>query len=589
MEALSELYGQVGLGWIFALAKLPLLGAAAEIVYKLVSKNRLAIGGGMDAVMALGKINMEEKGEGSCAENGECRDGYSKPAEDGSGAAAAAPAAAGAAALPPAVLQGSALDRTNILGVYLGQSGGGAGKLYASVVNVLTGTRQGEGQAVSLADTRLQTVGEALKELLVLSDWRGVVGVGLPGVLRHVVDGSGGALEGDDEEGDSSSAPRRMTAFDRRHARAEMEVYLQESSGRELVVLSGAEANGYGEMAFGAGRGLAAAEKNVVMMLTLGRGIGVALFDHGVLVRNAEFSPLISGWSDAAWADSACPPPSTAAESPAFTRWAKRVSFFLTKVLDAGFKPDVIIVGGSAAASLDNWAPLLTGLNETPIMRAELTNVSGEEAAGFDLGGTAGTVQKLSGLIGSAVGGALQLQLRDDLARVRAALGRQAGKSPQKLTERELREIFRSFGSSDDVLNYGQMTKAVAALGVKLSPDESREMLYALDCESEGVVRFAAFASWWADLVTASPVALIHTEQEYNLWVDEDATSGRLLVLMVGFTCASRPFSDCLLTCAAPAASASLAAASSPSSASTRATTPRPSSPTCLATRTRRR
>jgi thioredoxin 1 len=177
-----------------------------------------------------------------------------------------------------------------------------------------------------------------------------------------------------------------------------------------------------------------------------------------------------------------------------------------------------------------------------PVVRAELTFVGGD--VGYDLGGTAGTVRKVSVLLGSAVGGALQLQLRDDLARVRAALGKRAGASPQKLSEKELREIFKSFGASerpaekqgDLVLTYAEMTKAVSALGVKMTPDEQREMLYALDAEAAGYIRFKTFARWWDDLVTASPVALVHTEREYDLLSEEEATSGRLLVLMVGFT-----------------------------------------------------
>jgi hypothetical protein len=249
-------------------------------------------------------------------------------------------------------------------------------------------------------------------------------------------------------------------------------------------------------MVFGAGRALAAAPGvGVVMMLTLGRGIGIALFDNGVLVRNAEFSDILSSWSSEHWVDASCPPPSTAPGSPAFARWARRVSSFLQRVLTAGFSPDVMIVGGSAALSLDSWAPLLTGIGSTPVVRAELTNSAsgdGEEQVMYDLGGSAGTVGKVSGMLGSAVGASLQLTLRDDLARVRAALGKQAGASPQKLGTGELRSIFTSFGAaprpgSDELaLDYSQMKKAIAALGVKLSTQEHAEMVYEVDAGREG-------------------------------------------------------------------------------------------------------
>ena len=52
MEALTSLYEQVGLGWVFKLAKLPGLSSVADIAYKLISKNRMAIGGGMDGMSA---------------------------------------------------------------------------------------------------------------------------------------------------------------------------------------------------------------------------------------------------------------------------------------------------------------------------------------------------------------------------------------------------------------------------------------------------------------------------------------------------------------------------------------------------------
>ena len=75
MEALTALYDITGMGWLFKLAKLPVLSSAAEIAYKVVSKNRQSMGGAADGLLALGRINMEEKGEGSCTDlEGECRE-----------------------------------------------------------------------------------------------------------------------------------------------------------------------------------------------------------------------------------------------------------------------------------------------------------------------------------------------------------------------------------------------------------------------------------------------------------------------------------------------------------------------------------
>ena len=89
MEALTALYEITGMGWLFKLAKLPVLSGAAEIAYKMVSKNRKSMGGAADGLLALGRINMEEKGEGSCTDlEGECRE-QAPPVDEEEEAAAA--------------------------------------------------------------------------------------------------------------------------------------------------------------------------------------------------------------------------------------------------------------------------------------------------------------------------------------------------------------------------------------------------------------------------------------------------------------------------------------------------------------------
>ena len=141
MEALTSLYDITGMGWLFKLAKLPVLSSAAEIAYKVVSKNRTAMGGAADSLLALGRINMEEKGEGSCTDlEGECREKPPPVDVEADEAAAAAeerrakmaeakagtnPAQATskggletASRTPAAVTSGSLSDRRNILGVY---------------------------------------------------------------------------------------------------------------------------------------------------------------------------------------------------------------------------------------------------------------------------------------------------------------------------------------------------------------------------------------------------------------------------------------------------------------------------------------
>ena len=60
------------------------------------------------------------------------------------------------------------------------------------------------------------------------------------------------------------------------------------ATGRDVGVVNDADAAGIAEIRFGAGKG----RKGIVVMVTLGTGIGSAVFSHGVLVPNTELGHL---------------------------------------------------------------------------------------------------------------------------------------------------------------------------------------------------------------------------------------------------------------------------------------------------------
>jgi thioredoxin 1 len=57
-----------------------------------------------------------------------------------------------------------------------------------------------------------------------------------------------------------------------------------------------------------------------------------------------------------------------------------------------------------------------------------------------------------------------------------------------------------------------------------------------MDTNNSGSVSFSEFKMFWNDLVRASDVTLLHTLAEYENIISEESTSGRLVVLEVGFT-----------------------------------------------------
>jgi polyphosphate glucokinase len=121
--------------------------------------------------------------------------------------------------------------------------------------------------------------------------------------------------------------------------------------GRPAECLNDADAAGFAEMRWGAGRG----ETGVVFMLTFGTGIGSALFSDGKLVPNTELGHLeMRGMDAEKWA-SAHVKTALNLDWPA---WIERVNEYLAR-MHALFWPDLFILGGAVSARFADFAPLL--------------------------------------------------------------------------------------------------------------------------------------------------------------------------------------------------------------------------------------
>jgi polyphosphate glucokinase len=121
--------------------------------------------------------------------------------------------------------------------------------------------------------------------------------------------------------------------------------------GRSAQVLNDADAAGFAEMRWGAGRG----ETGVVFMLTFGTGIGSALFYDGKLVPNTELGHLEMRGMDAEKWSSAHVKTALNLDWPA---WIERVNEYLAR-MHALFWPDLFILGGAVSERFGDFAPLL--------------------------------------------------------------------------------------------------------------------------------------------------------------------------------------------------------------------------------------
>jgi polyphosphate glucokinase len=137
--------------------------------------------------------------------------------------------------------------------------------------------------------------------------------------------------------------------------------------GRECVVINDADAAGLAEVRVGAGKGV----PGVVLLLTLGTGIGSALFVDGALVPNTELGHIEIRSKDAERRASAG---ARERKGLSYHQWAPLLNEYLDRV-DALVWPDLVILGGGVSKRADKFMPLLDV--RPPVVAATLRNEAG--------------------------------------------------------------------------------------------------------------------------------------------------------------------------------------------------------------------
>ena len=136
---------------------------------------------------------------------------------------------------------------------------------------------------------------------------------------------------------------------------------------REVHVVNDADAAGLAEATYGAARG----RSGLVIVTTLGTGIGSAFVHDGVLVPNSELGHLeIEGHvAEHRAANSA-----RERDDLSMTSWAERLTVFY-RTVEHLFSPDLIVVGGGVSKRSEEFLPLID--IDTEIIPAELLNRAG--------------------------------------------------------------------------------------------------------------------------------------------------------------------------------------------------------------------
>jgi len=168
---------------------------------------------------------------------------------------------------------------------------------------------------------------------------------------------------------------------------------LHDATGRECTAVNDADAAGVGEQRYGAAQGV----DGVVLVATLGTGIGSALLVDGILVPNTELGHLEIDGHDA---ESRAADSAREREDLSWEKWAKRLQRYFETV-EMLLSPDLIVIGGGVSKHHEKYLPLLD--LRARVVPATLRNAAGIVGAAA-MAASSSTDQRAGASAGAAAG-----------------------------------------------------------------------------------------------------------------------------------------------------------------------------------------
>ena len=232
----------------------------------------------------------------------------------------------------------------SILGIDIGGTG-----IKGAIVDVKKGKLLSERHRIATPHPATpEAVADTVQKLVKHFEWTGPVGCGFPAAIQQGVVRTAANIS---SEWIDCHAEELFTA----------------KTGLPFRVINDADAAGMAEMRFGAGK----KASGVVMMVTLGTGIGSAFFSNGVLMPNTELGHLeMRGMEVEHYASNAV----RKTEELDWQQWADRLNEVLN-LYSALFWPDLFIIGGGVSKKHESFFPLLN--TKVPLVAAKKKNEAG--------------------------------------------------------------------------------------------------------------------------------------------------------------------------------------------------------------------
>ncbi|MEM1324457.1 MAG: ROK family protein [Bacteroidota bacterium] len=237
------------------------------------------------------------------------------------------------------------METNQVLGIDVGASG-----IKGGIVDVYTGELLTERLRVETPQpSKPKAIAKAIKGLCKMHKWeKGLIGVGFPAVV----------IKGE---------ARTAANISKDWIGTSIEEVVSEATGCPVIAVNDADAAGIAEMEFGAGKGVL----GTVVLITIGSGLGSAVFTDGKIVRNTEFGHLMM---NGMIAEHYASDRTRQEEDLSWKKWGKRFNEYLN-YLERIVSPNLLILGGGASKKYDEYKGQLDV--SFPIETAQFRNKAG--------------------------------------------------------------------------------------------------------------------------------------------------------------------------------------------------------------------
>ena len=232
-----------------------------------------------------------------------------------------------------------------ILGIDIGGSG-----MKGAIINPETGELITERFRIPTPSSRKpKAMAKTFKEIVAHFNYKGSVGCGFPSIIKKGICKAPGNLH------ESWVGVNAETLF-------------SEACGLPVTVINDADAAGYAVMNYGIGKD----KTGLVIMITIGTGLGSGVFYNGELIPNFELGQIpykkykkIEHWAAASIKER---------KNLSFKKWGKRFNVFL-ELVETIFCPDFIFLGGGTSDDFNEFKKWIK--IDTPVIPAQLGNHAG--------------------------------------------------------------------------------------------------------------------------------------------------------------------------------------------------------------------